>query len=149
MFQSDRFALAIHAIGLAYIAQREQSGHLVTSDELAEMANAHPVHVRRVLGVLREAGLLTSQAGRGGGWRLGRAPETITLLDIYRASEPGSSVWVPAGAVGDSCPDIPQALVGWLAEAETAMERELQRATLADLIASMETDRQATESAAD
>lgn len=41
--------------------------------------------VRRVLGKLREAGLLASEKGHAGGWRLARAPETITLADVYLA----------------------------------------------------------------
>ncbi|MEM7525622.1 MAG: Rrf2 family transcriptional regulator, partial [Pseudomonadota bacterium] len=44
-----------------------------------------PVVVRRVLGRLRKAGLLTSEKGHAGGWRLARAPEQITLADVYLA----------------------------------------------------------------
>ena len=41
--------------------------------------------VRRVLGRLREAGLLISEKGHAGGWCLARAPQEITLADVYLA----------------------------------------------------------------
>jgi Rrf2 family protein len=56
-----------------------------TSADIAEHAGTNPVVVRRVLGPLREAGLLTSEKGHAGGWRLARAPEQITLADVYLA----------------------------------------------------------------
>ncbi len=56
-----------------------------TSANIAEHAGTNPVVVRRVLGKLREAGLLMSESGHAGGWRLARAPELITLADIYLA----------------------------------------------------------------
>jgi len=43
------------------------------------------VVVRRVLGKLREAGLLTSEKGHAGGWKLARSPQNITLADVYLA----------------------------------------------------------------
>jgi len=56
-----------------------------TSTDIAEHAGTNPVVVRRVLGKLREAGLLTSEKGHSGGWRLARKPEAITLADVYLA----------------------------------------------------------------
>ncbi len=56
-----------------------------TSADIAEHAGTNPVVVRRVLGRLREAGLLTSEKGHAGGWQLARAPEKITLADVYLA----------------------------------------------------------------
>ena len=41
--------------------------------------------VRRVLGRLRDAGLLTSEKGHSGGWKLARDAETISLADVYIA----------------------------------------------------------------
>ena len=41
--------------------------------------------VRRVLGKLREAGLLISEKGHAGGWRLAHRLQDITLADVYLA----------------------------------------------------------------
>jgi Rrf2 family protein len=56
-----------------------------TSADIAEHAGTNPVVVRRVLGRLKDVGLLTSEKGHAGGWRLARAPESITLADVYLA----------------------------------------------------------------
>ena len=34
------------------------------------------------------AGIVTSQSGAGGGWRLVGCPEEVTLRDVFRAVEP-------------------------------------------------------------
>jgi len=41
--------------------------------------------VRGVLGNLREAGLLTSEKGHAGGWKLARPANGISLADVYLA----------------------------------------------------------------
>lgn len=56
-----------------------------TSAEIAAHAGTNPVVVRRVLGYLRDAGLLTSEKGHAGGWSLARTPDAITLADVYLA----------------------------------------------------------------
>jgi len=56
-----------------------------TSADIAAHSGTNPVVVRRVLGRLREAGLLTSEKGHAGGWQLARTPESITLADVYLA----------------------------------------------------------------
>ncbi|MEM6891275.1 MAG: Rrf2 family transcriptional regulator [Pseudomonadota bacterium] len=83
MKRNSRLSLALHALGhMAYDAE-----HAQTSTEIAAHAGTNPVVVRRVLGKLRKAGLLTSERGHFGGWRLARAPQNITLADVYLALE--------------------------------------------------------------
>lgn len=57
----------------------------VTSEALAGMMQTNPVVIRRILGGLREQGLVQSEKGHGGGWRLGRDLDSITLYDIHVA----------------------------------------------------------------
>jgi Rrf2 family protein len=135
---SSRFAVAVHAIALSLVARAEQSGRPITSEEIASMVGVHAVHVRRVLGVLREAGLLISQPGPGGGWKLARAPGAISLFDVLEAVEPESPLVMPARAPSGCCrfaPDLPVVLERCLKEARMAVEERLSQITVADLIA--------------
>lgn len=80
MKRNSRLSLALHTLG--HMAADDS---LRTSSDIAEHAGTNPVVVRRVLGKLREAGLVTSEKGPSGGWRLARDPQQITLADIYVA----------------------------------------------------------------
>lgn len=57
----------------------------LTSERLAGMMQTNPVVVRRLLGGLREHGIVSSEKGHGGGWRIARDPDEVTLHDIYDA----------------------------------------------------------------
>lgn len=81
MKRNSRLSLALHT--LSHMAV--EPGQIRTSADIADHAGTNPVVVRRVLGKLRDAGLLTSEKGHAGGWRLARAPQEITLADVYLA----------------------------------------------------------------
>ena len=57
----------------------------VTSEALAKAMRTNPVVVRRTMAGLRERGYVQSEKGHGGGWRLSRKLQEITLRDIYTA----------------------------------------------------------------
>lgn len=57
----------------------------LTSDDLSQMLTSHPVVVRRTLAGLREAGLVRSEKGHGGGWVIDCDPATVSLFDIHQA----------------------------------------------------------------
>jgi len=80
---SSRVAVAVHV--LAYMAWKRSEA--VTSERIAASVNTNPVVVRRIVGALRNAGMVTVQPGVGGGATLAREPRDITLLDVYRAVE--------------------------------------------------------------
>jgi Rrf2 family protein len=136
MHSNSRFAVAIHVLALARVAMEEAEGTAITSERMAESVRAHPVHVRRVLGALREAGLVTSQPGPGGGWKLTRSPEAISLRDIYRAVEHEPLFGLPKGPDKDCA--VAQCLPGVLTtcfqQAEAALEEQLAQVTIADVI---------------
>lgn len=81
MKRNSRLSLALHTLGhMAGDPER-----LRTSSDIADHAGTNPVVVRRVLGKLRDAGLLASEKGHAGGWRLARSARQITLADVYLA----------------------------------------------------------------
>lgn len=57
----------------------------IPSGLLARMLSTNPVVVRRMMAGLREAGLVASGRGQGGGWTLARDLSEITLLDVHTA----------------------------------------------------------------
>lgn len=89
MAVSTRAAVGVHA--LTFLAYWEAGG-VQSSAKIAESLESNPVLVRRVLGLLRDRGLVTALEGSGGGWQLARPAEEITLLDVYAAVEDDPTV---------------------------------------------------------
>lgn len=81
MKRNSRLSLALHT--LSHMAG--EPDRVRTSADIADHAGTNPVVVRRVLGKLREAGLLVSEKGHAGGWRLAKSAASITLADVYLA----------------------------------------------------------------
>jgi Rrf2 family protein len=71
----------------------------VKADTLAAAQRIPPKFLLNILFELKHAGIVASQRGNEGGFRLGRLPEEISLADIIRAVEG------PLAQVGDSRPD--------------------------------------------
>lgn len=131
MRTNTQFAIAIHALTL--IAQAR--GEPVTSAQVASSVNTHAVFVRRILGQLRAAGLVESEPGAHGGWRLRAAPEAMTLLAIYQAVD-GERLLARHARPNLACPvgaAMPAALEQCFAEAERAFTGALAGRTLADV----------------
>src|SRR4029453_9812179 len=84
MFTNSHFALATHV--LVALALRRDEGP-VTSAALARSVNTNGAFLRLLLGRLREAGLIEVALGKGGGARLARAAQKVTLADVYRVME--------------------------------------------------------------
>ncbi|SEA84376.1 Rrf2 family transcriptional regulator [Paraburkholderia sartisoli] len=137
MNTSSRFAFAVHVLALLSL----QDGAPLSSDMIAGSVNTNPALVRRLLSMLSEAGLTTSQLGAGGGALLARAPRDITLLEIYRAVDDAQLFALhreepnPACMVGRN---IQVVLRGIIDDAQRAMESSLAARTLADATADVE-----------
>ena len=83
MTRSTRFPAAIHILTLLAIKR----GECCSSEWLAKSLGTNAVVVRRVVGLLQEAGFVTSKTGSQGGTQLAVAPDKVTLRDIYNAVE--------------------------------------------------------------
>jgi DNA-binding IscR family transcriptional regulator len=57
----------------------------VTSEIMAKAMQTNPVVIRRIMAGLRDAGLVHSEKGHGGGWTIARDLAAITLRDVYTA----------------------------------------------------------------
>lgn len=57
----------------------------VSAEELGRLQEIPHGFLQAILADLRRAGLVMSQRGQAGGWRLARQPETISVADVIRA----------------------------------------------------------------
>jgi Rrf2 family protein len=64
-----------------------------SSRELAEFQGISPSYIAKLFTRLEKAGLVVSAEGIGGGFRLARSPERITVLDVVDALEGNKSLF--------------------------------------------------------
>ena len=133
MKRDSRLSSVLHVL----MHMAEQDGP-VTSDALAQCLGTHSVVVRRTMGYLRDAGIVTSDRGHAGGWRIHADLSSITLRQLHEAlGEPaifavGNRHETPECLVEQS---VNAALEGTLAEAEALLLKRFSEITLADLAA--------------
>jgi Rrf2 family protein len=60
---------------------------VVSGRQIAAYGGIPGKYVEQVMHDLRQAGLVRSQRGKGGGYVLGRGPESITVLEVIEAIE--------------------------------------------------------------
>jgi len=125
--------MAVHV--LAVLAYKE--GDRVTSARLAASVNTNPVVIRRLLLSLQRARLVETRKGAGSGSRLSRSPGRINLAEVYRAVEALEPFASPTRKANSACPVghcIRKTLNQVFASAENALERDLEKTTLAGVI---------------
>ena len=130
---SSRFTLAVHILACIAVIKDMK----ITSNLLAGSTNTNPVIVRKILGQLKNAGLVEVVRGTGGA-SLAKPPEEISFLDIYQAVE-----CVERGELfhfhenpNEKCPigrNIHNVLDDKLEQVQRAMERELASISMADV----------------
>ena len=133
---STRFAVATHILTALAVTD----GKPLRSEDIANSVNTGPVVIRGLLSRLAEAGLTRSQLGSGGGALLAKAPDEIRLLDVYRAVEDTELFAVHRQSPCAECPvgaNILSAIRPVLTRAQTAMEAELGKTTIAQIARQM------------
>lgn len=145
---STRFTIAVHTL---LCIQHFSPDRRATSAFIAGSVNVNPVVIRRTLGQLKEAGIVTVEAGVGGA-SLARPASQITLLDVYRAVEcVDGDLFNFHADPNAQCPvgrNVHAVLDGKLSEAQRALEDQLARTTIADLGGDVERRIAAQETAA-
>ncbi len=88
MNRDGRFPRVLHVV--IYMALR---GRVMSSTEIAQMLTTNPVVVRRMLAGLRDGGFVETSKGPGGGWRVVKSLDAMTLRDIFDALDrPGLKI---------------------------------------------------------
>ena len=113
---------------LLYLGARPE--RLCSIGEIAAAYRISQNHLMKVVNALARDGYVESVRGRGGGIRLGRAPEAINLGTLVRSTEDGFDL-VDCGncLVAPAC-----GITGVLGEALAAFFAVLDRYTLADML---------------
>lgn len=107
----------------------------VTSQTVGEIASGTRVplgYLSKVLQQLTKAGLIVSQRGSGGGFRLARTPQQISIYEIVNAVDPIQRIHkCPLGLKSHTelCP-----LHAKIDASISLMEQQFQSTTIADLI---------------
>jgi Rrf2 family protein len=130
--------MAVHV--LAVLAYKE--GDRVTSAFLAGSVNTNPVIIRRLLLSLQRARLVDTCKGAGSGSRLNRSPGRINLAEIYEAVEEAEPFAAPPRKPNTACPVghcIRKELERIFASARKALEHDLEKTSLADVINAVKT----------
>jgi Rrf2 family protein len=111
---------------------------------IAEYHGVPAAYLAKHLQAMSRAGLLESVQGPRGGYRLARPPDRISMLDVVEAIDGSESAFVcteirrrgPAARPAREYP-LPCAIHVVMNDADAAWRRELQKVTVADLMASM------------
>lgn len=131
---SSRFTLAVHIFACIDVFKND---YKITSDFLAGSTNVNPVIVRKILGQLKEAGLVEVARGSGGA-SIPKPLNEISFLDIYNAVEcvENGELFHFHENPNIDCPvgrNIHAVLDDKLMRVQKAMETELSSITLEDI----------------
>lgn len=126
---SDASEYALRAV--VWLAQRP--GESQKTREIAAGTRAAPGYLVKVLQNLAKAGILSAQRGSHGGFRLERAADELTVLEIINAVDPIERIHTcPLGIAAhgkDLCP-----MHRRIDEAMALIERTFQSVTVSDLL---------------
>lgn len=131
---SSRFSVGIHIITLIEFNKEGKS----SSEFLAGSVNTNPTLIRKIMGMLKKAGLIEVQPGIAGA-RLAKAPSSITLLEVYKAVDvvQEKELFNVHENPHPNCPvgrNIQNSIIPILSAAQFAMENVLGNVTIEDII---------------
>lgn len=138
MRQDSRLPRVLHAL-----LHLDRMSGPATSDLIAEMLRTNSSVVRRTMAGLREAGIVLSIKGHGGGWFLAKPLAEISLLEIYQALGAPELFAIGSDDENPSCllaRAANAATADALAAARCRFEEKLKLVSVADLTANWTPD---------
>lgn len=132
---STRFPIAVHALMMISVFTDKRK---VNSDLISASTGVNAVIIRNIFAQLKKAGILSVSPGPGGA-TLAKAPEQISLWDIYAAveAEKTEDIFKFHENMSPHCPvgsHIYGLLYSHLDDAVKALKKELSGVSLADLV---------------
>jgi len=136
---SSRFSVGIHILALIEI---NKSG-ISTSEFLAGSVNTNPAVIRKIMGMLKNAGLVKVRPGVAGA-ALAKELSDITLFDVYKAVNvvQEKELFTVHDHPNPECPvgrNIQETIEPLFTAAQLAMEKVLRSLTLEDVVKSIAT----------
>ncbi|SDC16529.1 DNA-binding transcriptional regulator, IscR family [Paenibacillus sp. UNCCL117] len=131
---SSRFSVGIHILALI-----ELNNEGVTSSEfLAASVNTNPAVIRKLMGMLKKAGLIEVQPGIAGA-KLAKELSRITLFDVYKAVNvvQEKELFSIHGSPHPDCfvgRNIQHTIEPIFTAAQLAMENVLRNVTMEDVV---------------
>ena len=92
-------AKADYAVRAVLVLAAHEGERPVKGEAIARSQDLPPKFVENILGELKHAGIVSSQRGPDGGYRLARAPGDVTLADVIRVVERRGRGGAPRGCV--------------------------------------------------
>ncbi|KAA1423719.1 Rrf2 family transcriptional regulator [Mumia zhuanghuii] len=135
MSANSRLTIAVHMLSVLEL-RRRRDHEWSTSEQVAHSVRTNPVVVRRMLGDLRDAGLVESRRGPGAGWRMAHDATEISLADVDDALGAEPAYAMHRNEPNPACPvarGIRPALEPVYARVDDVVRAELARTTLADV----------------
>jgi DNA-binding IscR family transcriptional regulator len=132
MNRDSRLSVALHVL----LHMRDLDAP-VTSETLGSMMDTNPVVIRRMLGGLRDAGIVAAGKGHGGGWTLASDLAKVSLADVYESLGVTNAFGIGLRDEAPRCPlerEVNRAVGGALAEAEAHLMEKFRSVNVADLI---------------
>ena len=133
---STKFAVSIHILSLIALKKEES----ITSDYIAGSVNTNPALVRRLMSGLKKAELIQTQTKIGVTGLL-KAPEEISLLEIFKAVESRQDLFAIHSDTNTSCPvgsKIGCVLEDINGKVQFEFEKELGNLHLSDILEGLE-----------
>ncbi|HYT94459.1 MAG TPA: Rrf2 family transcriptional regulator [Gemmataceae bacterium] len=125
----------LHAVRAMVALAKLPTGTYAGAARIAQDIGAPPNYLSKLLKTLAEKGLVESQKGLGGGFRLVRDPKHLSLLDVVEPIEHVSR-WSGCILGRPECSETNSCAIHdrWKAVRDAYL-RMLQRTTLAELVA--------------
>ena len=132
MNNNHQFAVSCHILAILAASPEDT----VTSEVIALSVDTHPVVIRRILGYLRDNGLVESKAGANGGWKLVPDPSQVSLRGVYQAVGQDFVLNMHQHP-NPECPiggNIQETLKNVFNQAQAAMENALDNFTIQNIL---------------
>ncbi len=122
-------------------------GRYLSTKALAELHGLPKEYLSKALQSLSQAGLVHTTLGPSGGYRLAKAPNELTFLDVVEAVEGGGRTFVCQNIRANNpcrpkgfCESGPCAVARVMWEADEAWRSALRKVTFADLVQTLEAE---------